>query len=407
MEDFASYFTKDAKIMLEKVNYESYPTLPKFTAENKRYFDVNLDYPAGIKAIFTKHIILNLFILSVSFSATLKFNSEKRDLVDWKSVDLTQGFIEGFPSIISTLNARASLLVAEITSSSGNEPIIPTVSRIPEMAESQKKLLKFQQLMTFLSKSGCSVTQRIKKIKQPRGGYIKPESLTTFSLGEGMEQLNPAESIHPLLMGLVVDYLTRFMLGSPVENAFRISMLGARMIKEEDNAKKLMIGIKGLDSRSVINAAKMCGYDVCYRAGTKGYKPVDGINPDNATIENITVMVNRSLSFFEKYGPKILDGFTFEGGYSDIVDKGDGDFTTKDTLWDFKVSKAPIKKEHTLQLLMYWRMGLHSIHPEFQNIRYLGIFNPRQNTVSRIAVTDIPDEIIRQVETDVIGYKNV
>jgi hypothetical protein len=78
---------------------------------------------------------------------------------------------------------------------------------------------------------------------------------------------------------------------------------------------------------------------------------------------------------------KLLDGFTFEGGYTDTVSKGDGDLTTAYTLWDFKVSKAKVKKEYTLQLLMYWRMGLHSVHPEFQSIKYLGIYNPRLNQV--------------------------
>ena len=54
---------------------------------------------------------------------------------------------------------------------------------------------------------------------------------------------------------------------------------------------------------------------------------------------------------------------------------------------------------------MYWRMGLHSIHPEFEDIKYLGIFNPRLNTVYRIAVTDIPEDVIKEVEREVIGYK--
>ena len=48
-------------------------------------------------------------------------------------------------------------------------------------------------------------------------------------------------------------------------------------------------------------------------------------------------MVERSLKFVEEYGPIILEGFTFEGGYTDIVQAGDGDFITEDTLWDFKV----------------------------------------------------------------------
>lgn len=251
---------------------------------------------------------------------------------------------------------------------------------------------------------GCSVTQRIKQVKQPRGGYINPKEFKPESLGDGAEALNPEENVHASLMGLAVDYMTRFMSGASAEDAFKISMMGAQLIGEGTKALKMMASIKGLDDASLTNALKLSGFDVCFRAGIMGYKPVDEINPDKSTIQNVRTMVERSLHFLEVYGPKILDGFTFEGGYTDTVSTGDGDFTTSDTLWDFKVSKMPVKKEHTLQLLMYWRMGLHSIHPEFQGIKYLGIYNPRLNEVCRIAVDDIPEDVITEVETGVIGY---
>lgn len=251
---------------------------------------------------------------------------------------------------------------------------------------------------------GCSVTQRIKQVKQPRGGYIKPKELKPESLGEGAEALNPEENVHASLMGLAVDYMTRFMSGASTEDAFKISMMGAQLIGEDAKALELMAGIKGLDDGSLTDALKLSGFDVCFRAGVMGYRPVDEINPDKLTIQNVRTMVERSLHFLDVYGPKVLDGFTFEGGYTDTVSTGDGDFTTSDTLWDFKVSKMPVKKEHTLQLLMYWRMGLHSIHPEFQGIKYLGIYNPRLNEVCRIAVDDIPEGVITEVETEVIGY---
>lgn len=134
------------------------------------------------------------------------------------------------------------------------------------------------------------------------------------------------------------------------------------------------------------------------------YRPVEDIQPDLFTIENIRTMVERSLKFFEQYGPKVLDGLTFEGGYTKYVTTGDGDFLTDDTLWDFKVSKQKLQNKHTLQLLMYWRMGLHSIHPEYKNVKYLGVYNPRMNVVYRLDVNKIPADVISEVETEVIGY---
>lgn len=252
---------------------------------------------------------------------------------------------------------------------------------------------------------GCSVTQRIKQVDQPKGGYIKPKEFKAELLGEGTEALNSAENVSPILVGLAVDYMTRFMSGTSAEEAFEISVKGASRMDQKAKASKLLSGIKGLDDRSIVNAVKLVGFDVCFRNGGMGYKPVEEINPDVPTAQNVRTMVERSLHFFEVYGPKVLDGFSFEGGYTDVVCKGDGDFTTADTLWDFKVSKTPIKKEHTLQLLMYWRMGLHSIHPEFKDVKYLGIYNPRMNTASRIAVEDISDEVIKKVEKEVIGYE--
>ena len=47
------------------------------------------------------------------------------------------------------------------------------------------------------------------------------------------------------------------------------------------------------------------------------------------------------MKFWEDYGPIVKDGFTFEpNGYTEIVNSGDGDYLTADTIWDFKVSKS-------------------------------------------------------------------
>ena len=261
-----------------------------------------------------------------------------------------------------------------------------------------------------------SVTKRISMVKQPYGGYLNKKQFDITTIDDG-KILNEEENIHASLIGLAVDYLTRFLMGASVEEAFKISLQGALCLdlflnNASDkkglalrNAKKLLKGIKGLDDESVNNACKLVGYDVCFRAGIMGYKPVEEINPDSDTIGNIVIMVERSLDFWKEYGPIIKDGFTFEGGYTDIVSSGDGDYLTRDTLWDFKVSKEEPKSKYTLQLLMYYIMGCHSIHPEFKQIEKLGIFNPRKNKVYIANISLISPEIIEKISRDVIGYK--
>ena len=60
-----------------------------------------------------------------------------------------------------------------------------------------------------------SVTQRIKKIKQPRGGYIKPSQFKLQKIDDG-KILNEQENIHASVIGMAVDYLTRFIMGTDI-----------------------------------------------------------------------------------------------------------------------------------------------------------------------------------------------
>jgi hypothetical protein len=259
---------------------------------------------------------------------------------------------------------------------------------------------------------GCSVTQRIKQVGQPRGGYINPKTLVKSVLFEdGVSEL-PNESVHPSLVGLAVDYLTRYMLGDSAEEAFKISLLGlgvcesAGMNEDAEYGRELFRRLsRDLNMTTVESAIKLCAFDVCVRAGMAGYKSIMLINADLYTCSNVAVMVKRNLNLFKVYGNPVLNGFVFKGGYTSTVSTGDGDFVTPDTLWELKVSVREPTKEWTLQTLMYWIMGLNSEHYEiFEKVKYFGIVNPRKNAVYRIAVADIPMKVIEAVERDVIGY---
>lgn len=258
-----------------------------------------------------------------------------------------------------------------------------------------------------------SVTARAKMVKQPRGGYARVADFLTHSFDDGYE-LCEQENVHASIVGMAVDYLTRYQMGASASDAFQISLAGAeraeRLCGQKGSikkARKLLSNITGLDNRSIISACKLASFDVWIRNYKDAYcaKGADQIEPDSDTIYNIETMVCRCLDFWELYGPIVLDGFTFEPyGYTNLVSSGDGDFLTYDTLWDFKVSKSKPTSKQTLQLLMYWIMGQHSGNPAFSSVEFIGIFNPRLNMAYTLDTLIIPQETISIIEQEVIGY---
>lgn len=257
-----------------------------------------------------------------------------------------------------------------------------------------------------------SVTARIKQVKQPRGGYVKPSQLHKTVLDDG-NTLHMSDSVHASITGMAVDYLSRLMRGSSVGEAFRISMMGAEMAETVGvhGAKQECVGylaqVNGLDDKSIICACKACAFDVWFRnpVGAMVSKMPADTTPDSDAIVDIRILVKRSLAFFDKYGPVVADGFMFEpGGYTSTVDSGDGDFLTDDTLWDFKTSKASPTNKHTLQILMYYVMGKKSGKPMFKHIQNVGIFNPILNTVYLLPVSEVAADVMNAIEHDVCGF---
>ncbi len=260
-----------------------------------------------------------------------------------------------------------------------------------------------------------SVTGRISVVSQPYGGYLNASYMKVISINDGL-RLNPQENKTPSNIGLVVDYLSRFMMSNDATHAFSVSASGAIKKdlfthgdgKEITRFNRLLSEIKGIDDKSIINACLIIEYDVWERNvfAALEMQEKDPVIPDQNTIENIRIMVQRSISFFKQYGPVIKEGFTFEpNGYSNVVINGDGDFMTKDTVWDFKVSKNEPTKDHTLQLLMYYIMGKHSGNPIYSDVNKIGIFNPRLNKVYLYNMNEYPEKLYKEIERDIICYE--
>ena len=255
-----------------------------------------------------------------------------------------------------------------------------------------------------------SVTQVIKTTKQPRGGYLNPGSMTETDMESGTA-LNPRENIPPAMMGLIVDYMSRFMLTGDAEDAFAISLRGAAVMQEVYGmgdwwrACSLLEGISGLNRSSISAAYQLVSYDAAWRAGYDRYVDMTDRDVDGRTADNAIEMVNRTLRFVDRFGPITAEGMTFPGGYTDKVSAGDADFCTRDTLWDMKVSKNGPTKDHTLQLMMYYLMGRHAECDWAGDIKSIGIWNPRLDKAWTKAIAEIDIKVIDAIRRDVIGYE--
>lgn len=263
---------------------------------------------------------------------------------------------------------------------------------------------------------GMSVTSRVKSVKQPYGGFLQTSKFSATNVNND-KMIIPSENINPTSSGMIVDYLTRLEQSHNVEDAFSISLEGSKVL-DKLNAKRDITspyGLKhatellshiqpGLSDESIINAVKLVQYDDCYRRLSDYVEPSEEINPES--IEHVRTLVNRVLRFFEIYGPITESHVTFKGGYTRIINTGDGDYLTKDTLWDLKVSKATRPdKNWKLQILVYYLLGLHSEHKDkYKKLKYLGIYNARTNIVYRIEISKIDPDIIDEVNTSIIGY---
>lgn len=256
-----------------------------------------------------------------------------------------------------------------------------------------------------------SVTQRVKSVSQPINGYV-PKSLfevEKYNDGNSVKEVNVALTS---IQGLVVDYLTRFMLFDNKEKAFNIPIKGAlyldRIYGDDSEYKKvysLLDKVKGLDKQSILSACKIVCYDCVYRVGIKSYQPAEKIVFEEVLLDNIPILVNRSLNFLKRIGIVIDSEFTFEGGYTELVSSGDGDYLTKDTLIDLKVSKNEFSSKWSLQLLMYYLLGIHSNNKKFLNINKLCVFNSYKNESYICNIKDISDKSKYKVSCDVLGYK--
>lgn len=248
-----------------------------------------------------------------------------------------------------------------------------------------------------------SVTERINTVHLPRGGYLAPSCFTIDKYTDGKSLYDIPAHLRPI-QGSATDYLVRYFSGTDKREAFFVSLQGAEIAGRTMTAEDYLQRITNVNEESAHAACMLVQFDCFYRHKKSVADQFFELDLDEKLIKNVIILTERCLSFFAE-GNKIREtGFTFEGGYTELVSSGDGDYLTDDAIWDLKVSDKALTSRQTLQILMYYIMGVHADREKYDKLKKLGIFNPWKNEAYHIQISKIPETVLQKVNHDVLGY---
>lgn len=273
---------------------------------------------------------------------------------------------------------------------------------------------------------------------QPYGGFIPVKEMTVTDLTDGSDDTATADeyatmvkeacdvsNITPSNMGLVVDYMLRAELAlmygftpmQALKNAFFVGIQGAMLVGKGKEVEKMLKKIaKELEREDrddynyntiVVNASRVVVYDAVVRAGY--FDPTaEPPKPSTTDADVINLMIGALLVHFLEKEKGLLElGVGFSAIDSKNISPSDGDYLTEDSLIDLKTSKTKPSTKDTLQLLVYYIMGLHEKPEVYSNIKYLKIINPKLGKIYTYETAKISDETIEHVGREIIGYDEV
>lgn len=130
IRNLSEYFKPELEIFLDTINYKRIENPSNTDAHEALLLcQDNLKVMTnveGVRVIVTRTLTFEpeqLFALNVSFGADLKFNERKSEY-EWSKINLAEEFGENGDFVTVQLMSRISLLIGQITSSFGQQPLI-------------------------------------------------------------------------------------------------------------------------------------------------------------------------------------------------------------------------------------------------------------------------------------------
>lgn len=132
MTNLAQYFESEHQIYLKKIHFEKLELISEVETEEITLnctdnITATLKENEGIELVLTRRLSFipeQIFGLEVSFGVDLKFNKEKAKEIDWSEINLADEFKNNGNFVLDNVLSRISLLIAQITASFNQSPLI-------------------------------------------------------------------------------------------------------------------------------------------------------------------------------------------------------------------------------------------------------------------------------------------
>jgi hypothetical protein len=237
---------------------------------------------------------------------------------------------------------------------------------------------------------GLFVRGRAEQASQPPGGLLPLARFNRYELG-GVALKRQTESGNAGTIGSAVELIARWDIaldpratGDPLAAALE----AIRGVRHGEHNSSIFARLAAAQRAREWTADEF--EEAEWTAG-------DG----DETLSHIAEMRTRVARCFERFGRPVRPG-TWAVNSARFHLDGHIDFVAVDTLWDLKVSGTAPSASDVLQLLLYWLTFSEDQDNEL-DIAYLGIYNPRVDTVWRISVVDIPEDVMSALEAIALG----
>lgn len=138
INNLAEYFLPEHEFYLKNISYERIDkSISKGEHSLKCMDGIAADLLEDDTLRITVTRTLNfepeeIFSLAVSYGAILKFDPQKKEAYNWQEIDLSKEFEENGNFVTGNLMSRIALMIAQITSSYGQTPLILPPSVTPK-----------------------------------------------------------------------------------------------------------------------------------------------------------------------------------------------------------------------------------------------------------------------------------